>query len=217
MKRWLAIAAARLCVAFVQTANAHEVRPAFLELTERAPGEFDVLWKVPALWRRAAGRRGDPARAASASGRSGRNENDAVRLSGADGGAAFARSGADSSVAAEGCGDRGAAARRADLRRGDQAMDDLACANGLDGWEVTVHGLPATMVDVLVRIAFKDGRVVSRSAAAGCAVVCFSRERTPGRPRADISCSASSTFSSASIICSSSSRWCSSCAAWACS
>ncbi len=33
--------------------------------------------------------------------------------------------------------------------------------NGLEGWEVTVHGLPATMVDVLVRIAFKDGRVVS--------------------------------------------------------
>jgi hydrogenase/urease accessory protein HupE len=33
---------------------------------------------------------------------------------------------------------------------------------GLEGWEVRVHGLPATMVDVLVRIAFKDGRVVSR-------------------------------------------------------
>ena len=29
-------------------ATAHEVRPAFLELKERAPGEFDVLWKVPA-------------------------------------------------------------------------------------------------------------------------------------------------------------------------
>ena len=32
--------------------------------------------------------------------------------------------------------------------------------HGLDGWEVAVHGLPATMVDVLVRIAMKDGRVV---------------------------------------------------------
>ena len=30
-------------------ARAHEVRPAYLELTERAKGEFDVLWKVPAL------------------------------------------------------------------------------------------------------------------------------------------------------------------------
>jgi hydrogenase/urease accessory protein HupE len=33
---------------------------------------------------------------------------------------------------------------------------------GLDGWEVAVHGLPATMVDVLVRVAYADGRVVSR-------------------------------------------------------
>src|SRR5881394_1328112 len=37
------------CVAIVPGVTAHEVRPAFLELTERAPGEFDVLWKVPAL------------------------------------------------------------------------------------------------------------------------------------------------------------------------
>jgi hydrogenase/urease accessory protein HupE len=33
---------------------------------------------------------------------------------------------------------------------------------GLEGWEVRVHGLSATMVDVLVRVAFQDGRVVSR-------------------------------------------------------
>lgn len=32
--------------------------------------------------------------------------------------------------------------------------------HGLDGWNVTVHGLPSTMVDVLVRIAMADGRVV---------------------------------------------------------
>src|SRR6185369_17096017 len=36
-------------VLFVRSGMAHEVRPAFLELTERAPGEFDVLWKVPAM------------------------------------------------------------------------------------------------------------------------------------------------------------------------
>jgi len=34
--------------------------------------------------------------------------------------------------------------------------------HGLDGWNVTVHGLPSTMVDVLVRVALADGRVVSR-------------------------------------------------------
>ena len=46
MKRWPAIFALLLTVF---AARAHEVRPAFLELTERARGEFDVLWKVPAM------------------------------------------------------------------------------------------------------------------------------------------------------------------------
>ena len=45
MKRWLAIFGLLIAV----SEPAHEVRPAFLELTERAPGEFDVLWKVPAI------------------------------------------------------------------------------------------------------------------------------------------------------------------------
>lgn len=31
----------------VGVANAHEVRPAYLEITERAPDRFDVLWKQP--------------------------------------------------------------------------------------------------------------------------------------------------------------------------
>jgi hydrogenase/urease accessory protein HupE len=34
--------------AVATTTTAHELRPAFLELTETAPDEFDVLWKVPA-------------------------------------------------------------------------------------------------------------------------------------------------------------------------
>ena len=36
MKRWLAI----VLLFVVVRVTAHEVRPAFLELTERAPGEF---------------------------------------------------------------------------------------------------------------------------------------------------------------------------------
>jgi hydrogenase/urease accessory protein HupE len=36
------------CLIAATTASAHELRPAFLELTETAPDEFDVLWKVPA-------------------------------------------------------------------------------------------------------------------------------------------------------------------------
>ncbi|MDQ3624389.1 MAG: hypothetical protein M3463_18170 [Verrucomicrobiota bacterium] len=44
MKRWLAILAL-----IVGSASAHECGPLFSELTERVPGEFDVLWKVPAM------------------------------------------------------------------------------------------------------------------------------------------------------------------------
>jgi hypothetical protein len=45
MKHWLAITLLLVAIRVL----AHEVRPAFLEMTERAPGEFDVLWKVPAM------------------------------------------------------------------------------------------------------------------------------------------------------------------------
>ena len=37
-----------LVFALVRPAAAHELRPAYLELAERAPGHFSVLWKVPA-------------------------------------------------------------------------------------------------------------------------------------------------------------------------
>src|SRR5687767_675382 len=45
MTRWLTI----VVLLIAARATAHEVRPAFLELTERARGEFDVVWKVPAM------------------------------------------------------------------------------------------------------------------------------------------------------------------------
>ncbi|MFO0934177.1 MAG: HupE/UreJ family protein [Planctomycetota bacterium] len=34
-------------VALTSVASAHELRPAYLELRETAPGEYDVLWKTP--------------------------------------------------------------------------------------------------------------------------------------------------------------------------
>ena len=44
-----AIVAALVFVSFVAgAARAHEVRPAYLELTQTADDTFDVLWKVPA-------------------------------------------------------------------------------------------------------------------------------------------------------------------------
>jgi hydrogenase/urease accessory protein HupE len=159
MKRWLAI----FLLVFVLRANAHEVRPAYLELTERAPGEFDVLWKVPAMG-------GAPLAG---------EELPHPQPSLAD------DPNAPTMTMPCGC----PAPTAAQLARGvlpihpslpkNAVMLSLPRAErifgaeirrwtistgprGLDGWEVTVHGLQATMTDVLVRIALADGRVVSR-------------------------------------------------------
>jgi hydrogenase/urease accessory protein HupE len=56
-------------------------------------------------------------------------------------------------------------------------------ATGLEGWEVTVHGLQATMVDVLVRIELADGRVVSRILRPDAPSFTFHAERA-GLPAA---------------------------------
>jgi hydrogenase/urease accessory protein HupE len=157
MRRWLAIVLLFIAV----RANAHEVRPAFLELTERAPGVFDVLWKVPTPG--------------------------GVPLAGEDvphSQPAHADDSGATKTMPCGC----PAPTAAQLSRGmlpihpSLPKDAVIVAPprverifgaeikrwtikvppGLDGWEVTVHGLPSTMVDVLVRIAMKDGRVVSR-------------------------------------------------------
>lgn len=142
-------------------ANAHEVRPAFLELTERAPGVFDVLWKMPTPG--------------------------GVPLAGEDvphlQPALVDDPGATKTMPC-GC----PAPPAAQLSRGVLPIHPslpkdavivppprverifgaeikrwtIQVPRGLEGWEVAVHGLPSTMVDVLVRIAMKDGRVVSR-------------------------------------------------------
>ena len=146
------------------TAAAHEVRPAFLELTERAPGEFDVLWKVPAMG-------GVPL-----AGEELPHEQPAAPIADLAGGTKTMPCGCPVPTAAYFGGgvlpihpslpqdarmivppriERlfGAELRRWTIRTGDR---------GLDGSEIRVHGLEATMVDVLVRIVFADGRVVSR-------------------------------------------------------
>ena len=159
MKGWFTIFG--LLVAAV-SASGHEVRPAFLELTERAKGEFDVLWKVPAIGGTpVAGEElphpqppladdpnapatmpcGCPAPTAAQLSRGvlpihPSLPQNAVMLSPPRSERIF-----------------GAEIKRWTISTGPR---------GLDGWEVTVHGLQATMTDVLVRIALADGRVVSR-------------------------------------------------------
>ncbi|RYD26012.1 MAG: HupE/UreJ family protein, partial [Verrucomicrobiaceae bacterium] len=142
--------------------RAHEVRPAFLELREGTPNEFEVLWKVPAPGGiplageeipheqrvippgdSAASRTmpcGCPAPTAEQLARGTLPIHPALP--------------ADAVVISLVRSERiqGAELKRWTIRTGP-------C--GLEGWDVMVHGLPATMVDVLVRIALRDGRVIT--------------------------------------------------------
>jgi hypothetical protein len=99
------------------------VRPAYLELTERASGEFDVLWKVPAL----------------------------------GGGAVLPIRPSlppDAEIIVPPRSER--------LFDAEVQRWTIRMPHGLEGREVGVNGLPATMVDVLVRVALEDGTVMSR-------------------------------------------------------
>ena len=174
MSRRLAIFLLLLLTAL--RAGAHEVRPAFLELTERVPGEFDVLWKVPALGGTPlAGEEmphpqpaladdpnapktmpcGCPAPTAAQLSRGVLPIHPSLPR--------------DAVIVALPRTERifGAEIKRWTISTGPR---------GLDGWEVTVHGLSATMVDVLVRIALADGRVVSRMLRPDAPSFVFTKE-----------------------------------------
>ena len=156
MKRWLAI----FLLIFALRANAHEVRPAFLELTERAPGEFEVLWKVPALGGMSLAGEEIPHAQPTA------DDHGATKTMPCGcpvpTAAQLSRGVTpihpsmpkDAVILAPARVERifGAEIKRWTISTG---------ATGLEGWDVAVHGLQSTMVDVLVRIALADGRVVS--------------------------------------------------------
>jgi len=156
----LLTSAATALIVTLSSACAHEVRPAFLELTERAPGEFDVLWKVPA------------AGGVPLAGEEIPHEHPVA----ADANAPRTMPcGCPAPTAAQ--LSRGVLPIHPSMPRDAQTISfprserlfgaevkrwTIRVPRGLEGWEVSVHGLSATMVDVLVRVAFKDGRVVSR-------------------------------------------------------
>jgi hydrogenase/urease accessory protein HupE len=142
-------------------ASAHEVRPAFLELKECAPGEFDVLWKVPALG-------GTPLVGEEIA-----HTQSAV----ADGGSKETMPcGCPVPSAAE--LSRGVLAIHPSLPEKSRVVVPVRVeripgaeikrwtistdGQGLEGWNVAIHGLQATMIDTLVRIELADGRVISR-------------------------------------------------------
>lgn len=144
-------------------ASAHEVRPAYLELTEVSPGEFDVLWKVPAMGGAPLAGEELPREASAPS----TSEPVATRTMPCGCPAPTAAQLSrwvlpihpslpkDAVMVALPRAERifGAEVKRWRIATGPR---------GLEGWEVSVHGLQTTMVDVLVRVAFADGRVVSR-------------------------------------------------------
>jgi hydrogenase/urease accessory protein HupE len=143
-------------------ARAHEVRPAFLELTERGPGEFNVLWKVPAMGGTPLA--GEELRPPQPTPADDPNASKSMPCGCPAPTAAQLSRGvlpihpslpSDSRTVVPPRVERifGAEIKRWTIATGPR---------GLDGWEVTVHGLQTTMVDVLVRVAFADGRVVSR-------------------------------------------------------
>ena len=51
LPRWSALAVSVFvaCVFLMVPAQAHEARPAYLEIKETAPGQFSVLWRTPVL------------------------------------------------------------------------------------------------------------------------------------------------------------------------
>jgi hydrogenase/urease accessory protein HupE len=149
------------CVAFIPSVIAHEVRPAFLELTERAPGEFDVLWKVPAVG-------GTPLAGEEI-------PHPQPALADDPGATQTMPCGCPAPTAAQ--LSRGVLPIHPSLPKDAKTIVfprserlfgaevkrwTIRVPHGLEGWEVGVHGLSATMVDVLVRVAFQDGRVGSR-------------------------------------------------------
>ena len=149
------------CVVFAPSVTAHEVRPAFLELTERAPGEFDVLWKVPAMG-------GAPLAGEELL-------HDQPAFLNDPGATRTLPCGCPAPKVAQ--LSRGVLPIHPSLPRDAQTISiprserlfgaqvkrwTIRVPHGLEGQEVSVHGLSATTVDVLVRIAFNDGRVVSR-------------------------------------------------------
>jgi hydrogenase/urease accessory protein HupE len=138
--------------------SAHEVRPAFLELTERAGGEFDVVWKVPSLGGAPLAGEVPHVMPVEDSGPTktlpcGCPEPTAAQI--ARGVLAIHPSLPKDAVIV-------VPPRVERLQGAELQRWTIRVPRGLEGWDVRVHGLEATMVDVLVRIALADGRVVSR-------------------------------------------------------
>jgi hydrogenase/urease accessory protein HupE len=149
------------CLCFGPAGLAHEVRPAYFELKERAPGVFDAVWKVPA--RNGVPLAGDEIPHPPDPAPADQTPRPAMPCGCPAPTAVDLLMGvlpihpslpAHARIVSPPWTERlhGAQVKRWTVSLGEQ---------GLAGQEIRIHGLEAFMADTLVRIAFADGRVVS--------------------------------------------------------
>jgi hypothetical protein len=108
-------------------AQAHEIRPAYLELTEISPGQFDLLWKQPM------------------------RQGMALKLT---------------PILPDSC-------QQLTMQHAETTPDALTtrwrvdCGpESINGKEISIAGLSRTITNVLVRIQYKDGKLISELLAA---------------------------------------------------
>jgi hypothetical protein len=140
-------------------AFAHEIRPAYLEVTQTAPGDFEVLWKVPTRSEGVSSFGGEMPAAEDAA-------SDLFSHSVPLPAGCLAMPAVTLGVLPiHPCFParlRPNAPPRVEALRGMQitrwTLHDAAGEGALDDAVLAVHGLQATMIDALVRVSLLDGR-----------------------------------------------------------
>jgi hydrogenase/urease accessory protein HupE len=141
---------------------AHEVRPAYVELTETEPGTFEAVWKVPA-------RGGSPLAGDDIPHAADPKPDDKAPRQTLPCGCP-APTAADLLMGVLPIHPtlpphaKLVSLRRIERLQGAQVQRWTVSfgGQGLAGREIRIHGIEAFMVDVLVRVSFVDGRVVSK-------------------------------------------------------
>jgi hypothetical protein len=170
-RRLVRIAAVAALLVAATRASAHELRPAYLELTEVAAARYDVVWKVPTRGGGLPLAGEEVAHAGPAAERVGSGEPRTMPCGcplppASD--TTFAALPIHPALPAEW---RVVTPARLEQLPGAviRRWTVVAGERALEGAAIAVHGLDVATVDVLVRIALADGRVVSRLLRPGAA------------------------------------------------
>jgi hypothetical protein len=152
-------------------ASGHEVRPAYLSLTETASGRFDVVWKVPTRGGGVPLAGEDAPHTGAVTEAAEPTEPRTMPCGCPVPTAADSAFGALPVHAALPADWRAVASSRVEQLPGAviRRWTVLVGETGIEGAAVAVHGLDVAVIDVLVRVALADGRVVSRVLRPGAA------------------------------------------------